>query len=181
MPIRADVPMMEGLTATNRPLAKDWSEIEELCLLCSEGRLYEVEKWIGLGKPIQCEPPADRRLRKRMAPLEIAVESGFHSLAKLLLVNGYNPNGDWRQSLSLAVESRNHSMIRLLLDSGADPMAVDFEEVLETYDRVIMDWFVEAGVNPCRQNALAKALSKKTRPLLGFVKTHLELLPTNCC
>jgi hypothetical protein len=58
-----------------------------------------------------------------------------------------------------------------------DPLAVDFEIVLETYDRTLMAWLVEAGADPCRQNALAKALRRKGRPILGFVKSYMERFP----
>ena len=158
-------------------LAQHWAEIEPLCVLCEEGRLYEVEKWISEGKPIQCVRPTEKEFQKRKTPLQWAVDRGFHSLAELLLINGYDPNGDFCECLSPAVRSKNHSMVELLLRYGADPLGVDFEEVLETYDRSLMDCFVAAGVDPCHENAVARALRHKGRPLLGFVKTYKERFP----
>lgn len=96
-------------------MAKDWDEIAELCTLCAEGRLYEVEAWIDKGLPVQCEPPTERKLRKLRTPLQIAVKRGFYSLAELLLLNGYEPNGDASSSLRLAVEGKNVPMIDLLV------------------------------------------------------------------
>jgi ankyrin repeat protein len=159
------------------PLATDWEAITPLCALCEEGRLYEVEKWIAQGKPIQCERPSVKPAKKQQSPLHIAVSKGFHSLAELLLVNGYNPNGDFHENLSPAVTEKNPSMAKLLLKMGADPLAVEFDVVLETYDRALMEAFLDAGVDPCAGNAVAKALRRKGRPLLGFVKTYLDRFP----
>lgn len=160
-----------------RALAQTWAEIEPLCTLCSQGRLYEVERWISQGKPVQCVRPTDRDFQKRKTPLQWSVEKGFYSLAELLLFNGYNPNGDFYECVSPAVRSKNHSMVDLLLKFGADPSAVDFEEVLLTYDRDMMASFIEAGVDPCRDNAVARALRHKGRPMLGFIKTYKDRFP----
>lgn len=164
-------PTVHTLTAT------DWEAIAPLSSLCEEGRLYEVEKWIDQGRPIQCERPSAKPPKKRQSPLHIAVSKGFYSLAELLLVNGYNPNGDYHENLSPAVTGKNPSMAKLLLKMGADPLAVEFDTVLETYDRALMEAFLDAGVDPCAGNAVAKALRRKGRPLLGFVKTHMDRFP----
>jgi hypothetical protein len=156
---------------------KEWGEIEELCELCRAGKLYQVEEWISAGKPIQCEPPKDRKLQKRGTPLQLAVALGFYSLAELLLVNGYDPNGDYFECLSPAVRSRNHSMLDLLLRHGANPIDVIFETVLETYDRRIMDTFIAAGADPCSDHSVARVLRYKKRPHLGFVKSYSEQFP----
>ena len=157
--------------------AESYESIEELVVLCAQGKLYEVEQWIAEGKPIQCERMTDRKMRKKTTPLSVVVRKGFYSLAELLLVNGYNPNGDYYESLTPAVDTKNHSMVELLFRFGADPTAVDFSEVLGTFDRRLMDCFIAAGVDPCADNAVAKAFGPKARPLLGFVKTYKERFP----
>lgn len=177
MLIRPDSKVFRQGDIVYKPAAKEWAEIESLCSLCEEGRLYEVEKWIQEGKPIQCEPPAEKPPKQQRTPLQIVVSKGFHSLAELLLVNGYNPNGDYYECLSGAVTTKNHSMAEVLLRMGANPLVVDFRTVLETYERKLMDCFVDAGVDPCAKNAVAKALQNKGRPLLGFVKTHMDRFP----
>ena len=63
-------------------------ELRELHRLCKEGKLYEVEDWIRQGRPLQGGPPARPHWRYRTA-LEIALETGQHSLTLLLLRNGY--------------------------------------------------------------------------------------------
>jgi hypothetical protein len=129
----------------------DFPAIEPLIALCSSGRLYEAEQWIGSGRPIQC----DRKLQRRHTPLQTAVANGFHSLAALLLANGYDPNGDYYECITPAVQRRDRGMIELLLQFGADPVAADFTAVLETYNRPLMDLFIEAGADPCARNAVA--------------------------
>jgi hypothetical protein len=160
-----------------RPMAQTLDEILPLITLCASGKLYEVEEWIAEGKPIQCVPSEDPRWRKLYTPLQIAADRGFHSLAALLLVNGYDPNGDAESPLSSPVRSSNHSMVSLLLEYGTDPCGFDFCDALETYDRALMDRLVIAGANPCLENAVARALRHKARPLLGFVKSYREQFP----
>lgn len=160
-----------------RPKAKDLDEILPLITLCASGKLYEVEDWIAAGKPIQCFPSDDPRWRKIAPPLQTAADRGFHSLAALLLANGYDPNGDKDSPLSEAVRSRNHTMVSLLLEYGTDPCGFHFCDALETYDREMMDRLMQAGANPCLDNAVARALRSKARPLLGFVKSYREHYP----
>ena len=74
----------------HRPCA-EFSAVEPLLTLCTSGKLYEVETWIAEGRPLQFPPPEDRKLQRRSTALQIAVERGFHSLAALLLANGYDP------------------------------------------------------------------------------------------
>jgi hypothetical protein len=165
------------LSVAHREKSGDFASIEPLIELCKFGRLYEVEAWIAAGRPVQCEPPEDPKLRKRPTPLQIAVAKGFHSLTALLLANGYDPDGDYYDCWGPAIRARDHGMVDLLLRFGADPNTADFGEVLETYDRGLMDRFIAAGVDPCAENAVARALRHKGRPLLGFVKTYRERFP----
>lgn len=146
-----------------------YDEVSPLLELCAAGKLYDVESWIDAGRPLQYPPPSDRKLQRVSTALQLAVERGFHSLAALLLANGYDPNGDYYECLTPAVRARNRDMVRLLLKFGADPRAVDFAEVLETCDRQLMDVFVEAGADPCAQNALARAL-RTTRPSHSWLR-----------
>ena len=170
-------PNVRPVPGLPRPLAKGWDEIGPLCTLCAEGRLYEVETWIENGRPIQCQPSTDRKHWKLRSPLQLAVERGFYSLAELLLLNGYDPNGDSWSCLTPAVEAKNRSLIDLLLKHGADPYGVDFYEFLETYDREIMGRFIAAGVDPCRDNSVAQILIHKKRPHLGFIKQYADRFP----
>lgn len=157
--------------------AGDFAAVEPLLALCASGKLYEVEKWVGEGRPLQFPPPTDRKLQRRSTALRIAVERGCHSLAALLLANGYDSNADYCECLSPAVETKDHGMVDLLLRFGANPHDMDFCTVLETCDRGLMDRFIVEGVDPCRDNAVAKALESRGRPILGFVKQYRERFP----
>lgn len=148
----------------------EYSAAEPLRTLCAKGKLYEVERWITEGRPLQYPPPADRKLQRKDTPLQTAVSKGFHSLAAVLQTNGDDPNGDYYECLSHPVRARDHDMVDLLLRFGADPFAFDFCDALETCDRSLMDRLVEAGNDPCRKNAAARALQTKRRPILGFIK-----------
>lgn len=143
-----------------------------------ERRMLDAESWqVAEGRPLQFPPPDDRKLQRRPTALQIAVERRFHSLAGLLLANGYDPDGDYYECLSPAVRDKDHDMVDLLLRFGASPHNVDFRTVLETCDRALMDRFIDAGVDPCRDNAVAKALQSRGRPILGFVKQYRERFP----
>lgn len=154
-----------------------FDEVGPLLELCASGKLYEVERWISEGRPIQHPRPEDRKQQRRATALQHAVGKGFYSLAALLLANGYDPNGDHFECLSPAVRRKDRDMVDLLLKFGADPNAMDFSDVLETCDRTIMDRFIAAGADPCKDNALARALRFKGRPILGFIKQYKDRFP----
>jgi hypothetical protein len=175
--IEADFPI------PHRPFGS-FAEVEPLLVLCERGKLYEVETWIDEGRPLQFILPEHDKLHRRSTPLRIAMYRRFHSLAALLLANGYDPNGDrYDQSgypsvcLSTAVEDKDQEMVEMLLRFGANPHAVDFCTVLETCDRALMNRFIELGVDPCRENAVARSLDFKGRPILGFIKQYRDRFP----
>src|SRR5580704_8802948 len=55
---------------------------KELVRFCRAGRLYELEKWILHGKPLDISGVRKRGRQKSL--LEIAVETGFHSMVELI-------------------------------------------------------------------------------------------------
>ena len=67
--------------------AQSLDEIKPLVDMCRAGRLFAVQEWIAAGKPIN-PPPFPRRSNHARARLDIAVESGFHSLVEVLLKGG---------------------------------------------------------------------------------------------
>lgn len=85
----------------------DPEELAELLSLCRESRLYEVERWIRAGKPLQAAADAPRVQRRGPATaLEIALEDGNHALTLLLLCNGYDPNLERHSHLGRVLRSR---------------------------------------------------------------------------
>ncbi|HKJ86964.1 MAG TPA: hypothetical protein VKA48_00400, partial [Gammaproteobacteria bacterium] len=113
-------------------LAADPSDLKALHQLCRQARVYEVERWIAEGRPLQL---AQGAASKRRAPsaLEIALEKGQHALVLLLLCNGYDPNLEEYSPLDLALQSRSWDLLDLLLAWGADPRQADLADLFGTY------------------------------------------------
>ncbi len=61
----------------NAAVARAPEDAKELVSLCRTGRLYEIERWITAGKPLDI--PA-----KYGSLLQLAVQTGFHSLIELI-------------------------------------------------------------------------------------------------
>jgi hypothetical protein len=58
------------------------NDAKELMGLCRAGRLYEIEKWIADGRSLDISEAIKRGRHRSL--LEIAVETGFHSLVELI-------------------------------------------------------------------------------------------------
>jgi hypothetical protein len=65
------------------------NEPKELVALCRAGRLYDIEKSMAAGKSLDVSA-ATKRGRQRSL-LEIAVETGFHSLVELIAKRDNRP------------------------------------------------------------------------------------------
>lgn len=106
-------------------------ELTELHALCRDGRLYDVERWISDGRPLQAAggTPSGRAT----SALTIAIEAGNHSLVRLLLSNGYDANQEAGSPLDLPLRARRFDLVQLLLVWGADPHRVDLSDVFGTY------------------------------------------------
>ena len=79
-----------GGTVACAPPAADPEALTELHRLCREGRLYDVERWIQAGRPLQTAADTTARQRRAPSALEIALDTGNHALVALLLCNGYD-------------------------------------------------------------------------------------------
>jgi len=80
--------------------------------------LYDVERWIADGKPLQQKTEALTKGARPKTALHIALETGQHSLATLLLQNGYRLELERYAPLDLALRSRRWDLFDLLLDWG---------------------------------------------------------------
>jgi hypothetical protein len=70
----------------------DPKDLSDLHRLCRVGRLYDVERWIQAGRPLQAISGGTAGQRRVASALEIALQAGNQSLVFLLLCNGYDPN-----------------------------------------------------------------------------------------
>jgi ankyrin repeat protein len=160
--------------ASHRPLAHSLEDVRPLHQLCREGRLYDVERWIADGKPLQLTSEAVRKGTRPKTALQIAIETGQHSLATLLLRNGYRLDLERYAPLDLALRSRRWDLFDLLLDWGGDLKSVDVYTVLDTYNADLYERFMASGYDLTERHEMGAILGHSTsnRPLLGFVKRH---------
>jgi hypothetical protein len=165
-------------TATPRrrcPTA-DPEAVVELLRLCRAGRLYDVERWIKAGGPIQIDPGARPHAGRTSSALQIALESGNQALVLLLVANGYDPNLEPRCPLSLAIRARRWGLVDLLLEWRADPQRVDLGDLFDSYSSELWERFRALGVDLAAGYDLASALGYHTsnKPLFGWAKRHRE-------
>jgi len=155
-------------------LAESPEDVRALHQLCRQGHLYDVERWIVGGKPLQVAPEAIRKGTRPKTALQIALETGQHSLASLLLKNGYRLEFERYAPLDLALQSRRWDLFDLLLEWGGDLKSVDVSTVLDTYNAELYERFRAAGYDLTERHEMASMLGHGTRnrPLLGFVKRH---------
>jgi|SRR6185503_478388 len=113
-------PRVESLVTAEKPLPRttlDMRELTELHALCRNGRLYDIERWIASGRPLQAAQEVTNG--RGTSALNIALEAGNHALALLLLANGYDANNDAYSPLDLVLSARRFDLLALLLDWGA--------------------------------------------------------------
>ena len=120
------------------PIAESVQELEELHRLCREGRIYHVECWIQARRPVQLGGAARPRGRTISIALEIALETGQHGLALLLLCNGYRFDLEPRSPFNVALKARRWDLIDMLFDWGAEPGSnafnlVSFHQSISTH------------------------------------------------
>lgn len=152
----------------------DLESLKELHRLCREGRLYEVERWIGAGRPLQLDKQTPASRRRVASALEIALDWENHALVLLLLCNGYDPDLERRCPLDLALRARRWDLVDLLLEWGADPRRVDLDDLFGTYNSELFERFRALAVDLTEDHQLAEALAYHTsnKPLFGFAKRH---------
>jgi hypothetical protein len=140
--------------------------------LCRAGRLYEIEKWIADGKPLEI-PTA-----KYGTLLQVAVGTGFHSLIELIAKHENNQSSK-NAALADAVSLHRLDFVQLVVEHGAEVKSVPFADVLLEWNPHIIRFFLEHGADPVEEAPFAVAFSQKIRTALGvFVeckRAHPEL------
>src|SRR5262245_46459424 len=153
-------------------------ELQDLHLLCRKGMLYEVERWIHDSRPLQIAADVYIRGQYRSA-LEIALETGQHSLSVLLLRSGYQLNLERNSPLNIALRTRREDLLNLLLEHGADPQMVGLTTLFGTYRLELFERFHALGVDLTRYHEMATTLAYHpgNKPLFGFVKRRRHQNP----
>jgi hypothetical protein len=129
-------------------------ESKTFLAFCRSGRLYDVDQWIAAGKSIVTHPSIKR------TPLLTAIDTGFHSLVELLARNESRQEQKDR-ALREAVESKRLDLIEVLVENGARIQAVPLGDVLLTWDRQVMQFFLDRGADPVTGNPFLIALHNK--------------------
>ncbi len=162
-----------------RPLAEDRAAVAGLMDALEDGRLYDAERWIADGGPIQFRYPEDRR-RGWKSPLQSAIRAGLHDAVLLLLCNGYRPKLERFCPYTDALRYGCHSVVHLLFAWNVDPRGVDVRAVFDSYDGQIIEEFWRKGVDlGPTEHELGEWMGWKTsnRPLYAFVKRCRTLDP----
>src|SRR5438445_9541502 len=120
----------------SREPAAHGEELRELLQLCAAGRVYDVERWIQAGRPIQAISYKRPGKASVLSPLRTAIRKKHVDLVLLLLCNGYRldleANG-WNSVLDEALNIRALDIVDLMLQWGADPTKVRTCNVIDTY------------------------------------------------
>jgi hypothetical protein len=126
------------------------------------------------GEAVSARARGDPKGTRPKTALQIALETGQHSLASLLLKSGYRLELERYAPLDLALRSRRWDLFDLLLEWGGDLKSVDVYTVLDTYNVELYERFRAAGYDLTERHEMGSILGHGTRnrPLLGFVKRH---------
>ncbi len=155
---------------SHSPRAENREEIAPLVDLCRAGHLFEVQQWIGDGKPVNPPTPVKKGTRAK-SPLEWAIEHGFHSLVQVLLEGGalQEPDG-YDSPMNRALRAKRFDIVQLLVEHGFDPRTVDMREVFGCWEPQIMRFFIDRGGDIERGNPFAWALCNRIRTALKLFK-----------
>ncbi len=156
--------------------AQTYNDIKPLVAMCKDGRLFDVQKWISAGGPVDL--PDIKGGRRNKSPLEMAIEKGFHSLVQVLLEAHVSIDEPYYNPLEHALELKRLDLVKLLVNHGADIHTVDLYWVFQTWDTKTMDYFVAQGADFETYNPLANAFCEKIRTALGFYKRHKDRFPS---
>ena len=135
------------------------SEAKHLLRLCKIGRLFDVQHWIASGESLSV--PADLKT----TPLEVALDTGFHSLVEMLVRHEASQNLKNR-ALRHAVSLKRLDFIELLVSNGAEISSVPFISVLRVWEPTIIRYFLDHGADFITDSPFAVAFSERIRTAL---------------
>lgn len=135
------------------------AEAKDLLRLCKAGRLFDVQDWIASGKSLRLPDES------KTTPVEVALNSGFHSLVELLLQNEENQQLKNR-ALQRALSLKRLDLIELLVSHGAEISSVPFIDVLYVWDPSIIRYFLDQGADFITDSPFAVAFREKIRTAL---------------
>jgi hypothetical protein len=138
--------------------------------LCKTGRLFDVQDWIASGKSL-CVPDTIKS-----TPLEVALNSGFHSLVELLV--SHEKSQDLKnRALLHAVTLKRLDFIELVVSHGAKVSSIPFIDVLRIWEPTIIRYFLDHGSDFITDSPFAVAFGEKIRTTLRPFKECQEKYP----
>jgi hypothetical protein len=151
-------------------------QAKTLIALCRKGRLFDIENWIATGKALDIS--AATRRGRQWSLLEIAVETGFHSLVELIAK--YEAGQSAKDAALVdAVSYRRLDLVELLLSNGADIKSVPLAEVLLSWEPKLIQFFLDHGADLVAGRPFAEAFGAKVRtalrPFIEYKRQHPEL------
>ena len=160
----------------SREPAAHGEELRDLVQLCGAGRVYDVERWIQAGRPIQAITYKRPGKASILSPLRTAIRKKHGDLVLLLLCNGYRLDleaKDWNSVLDEALNIRAFDIVDLLLQWGADPTRVQTCNVIDTYKTDLIDRFWRAGVDYTADAEFVQSLAHTAnKPLYGWLRRN---------
>jgi hypothetical protein len=159
-----------------REPAAHGEELRELVQLCLAGRVYDVERWIQDGRPIQALAYKRPRKPAVVSPILTAIRKNHRDLVLLLLCNGYRLDleaKDGNSVLDEALTIRAFDILDLLLEWGADPTTVSTYNVIDTYRADLIERFWRAGVDYTADPEFAVYLAHTVnKPVYGWLRRN---------
>ena len=155
--------------------AESYEEIKPLIELCKAGKLFEVQSWIHDSKPVNL--PAKVVGAHKKCPLEVAIDSGFHSLVHVLLEGGALLAEARYDSMDHALQRRRFDIVELLFVHGYDIKSVDMLSVFEAWDPKVMEYFIERGADVETGYPVAWAFIHRIKTVLGIYKKYQDRFP----
>jgi hypothetical protein len=89
-----------------REPAAQGEELRDLIQLCLAGRVYDVERWIQFGRPIQALSYERAKKAAVVSPLRSAIRKKHRDLVLLLLSNGYRMDLETNEGNSVLDEAQ---------------------------------------------------------------------------
>jgi hypothetical protein len=112
--------------------------------------------------------------------LEIAVETGFHSMVELL-AKRVSDESSKNAALAQAVSSHRLDLVELLVQHGADINSINLSDVLLDWEPKMIRFFLDRGADPIRGRPFAVAFGARIRtalrPFLECKESYPELAP----
>jgi hypothetical protein len=159
-----------------RQPAAHGEELVDFVRLCSTGRVYDAERWVREGRPIQALTYRREKKPTILSPIRAAIRENNPDLVLLLLCNGYRLDLESDHDGSVLDEAlviRAFEILELLLKWGAEPTNVRTENVVDTYKTDLIDRFWKAGVDYTDDPAFVPYLVHTVnKPLYGWLRRN---------